>query len=98
VGAYQEILGDLHNLFGDTNTVNVSLGDDGDYEIDEVEPGDTVADALQYVSYNRRDLLDRVRRSVETALRRKTMTLEESRQLLKAYDEGLSGYTYLEHE
>ncbi|MDX2000379.1 MAG: biosynthetic arginine decarboxylase [Thermoanaerobaculia bacterium] len=98
VGAYQEILGDLHNLFGDTNTVNVSLGDDGDYEIDEVEPGDTVADALQYVSYSRRDLLDRVRRSVETALRRKTMTLEESRQLLKAYDEGLSGYTYLEHE
>jgi arginine decarboxylase len=98
VGAYQEILGDLHNLFGDTNTVNVSLGEDGDYEIDEVEPGDTVADALQYVSYARRDLVDRMRRSVESALRRKTMTLEESRQLLKAYDEGLSGYTYLEHE
>jgi arginine decarboxylase len=96
VGAYQEILGDLHNLFGDTNTVHVSLAEDGTYRIDGVVAGDTVADVLRYVRYNRSDLMARVRQAAETALRAKRMTLEESRNLLRLYEEGLAGYTYLE--
>jgi len=97
VGAYQEILGDLHNLFGDTNTVHVSLGEGG-YRIDHVVAGDTVTDVLKYVSYSKEDLMARVRRAAEVAVRQKRMTIEETRQLLKMYDEGLAGYTYLERD
>jgi arginine decarboxylase len=98
VGAYQEILGDLHNLFGDTNTVHVSLDPDEGYTIEGVVNGDTVTDVLRYVRYNRDDLVARVRRAAETALRAKRLTLEESRQLVRTYEEGLSGYTYLEQD
>jgi len=98
VGAYQEILGDLHNLFGDTNTLHVSLGEEGDYHIDHVLTGDTVTDVLRYVSYERSDLIAQVRRFTEKALRAKRITLEESRQLLRVYEQGLSGYTYLERD
>jgi arginine decarboxylase len=98
VGAYQEILGDLHNLFGDTNTLHVSLGEEGGYHIDHVLAGDTVADVLKYVSYDRNDLVANVRRFSEIALRCKRITLEESRNLLRVYEQGLSGYTYLERE
>jgi arginine decarboxylase len=96
VGAYQEILGDLHNLFGDTNTVHVSLDGDGGYKIDHVVAGDTVTDVLQYVSYSKDELIMRVRRSAEQAMRQKRMNIEDSRQLLKMFEGGLSGYTYLE--
>ncbi|HEV2846688.1 MAG TPA: biosynthetic arginine decarboxylase, partial [Thermoanaerobaculia bacterium] len=98
VGAYQEILGDLHNLFGDTNTVHVSLDPEDDYKIEGVINGDTVSDVLRYVRYNREDLVARVRQATEQALRAKRMTFEESRLLLRRYEEGLSGYTYLEQE
>ncbi len=98
LGAYQEILGDLHNLFGDTNTIHVSLDPEEDYKIDGVVAGDTVTDVLRYVRYNRDDLVARVRKAAETALRAKRMTLEESRRLLRSYEEGLSGYTYLEQD
>lgn len=98
VGAYQEILGDLHNLFGDTNTVHVSIAPNGGYHIEAVVSGDTVTDVLQYVSYSREDMVARLRRSIEHALRAKRMTLEDSRQLLKIYEAGLSSYTYLEAE
>jgi arginine decarboxylase len=98
VGAYQEILGDLHNLFGDNNTIHVSLSEDGHYHIDHVLTGDTVADVLKYVSYDHQDLMANVRRFSEIALRAKRITLEESRQLLRVYEQGLSGYTYLERE
>ena len=98
VGAYQEILGDLHNLFGDTNAVQVSLGPSGGYLIDHVVSGDTVTEVLNYVSYSKDDLVARVRRFAEEALRKGTMTLDQSRQLLRAYEDGLSGYTYLERE
>ncbi len=98
VGAYQEILGDLHNLFGDTNTLDVTLNEEGGYHIDHVLTGDTVADVLKYVSYDREDLLANVRRFSEIALRCKRITLEESKQLLRVYEQGLSGYTYLERE
>ena len=95
VGAYQEILGDLHNLFGDTNTVHVSLSPNGEYHLERVVTGDTVTDVLQYVSYSRDELLTRLRSSIERALRANRITLEESRHLLKIYETGLTSYTYL---
>lgn len=98
VGAYQEILGDLHNLFGDTNTVIVSLGEGGNYHIDHVVPGDTVTSVLRYVSYNTEELVAKLRRSTEEAIRQKRMTFEEARQLLRSYEAGMYGYTYLERD
>jgi len=98
VGAYQEILGDLHNLFGNTNTVHVSLGPEGTYHIDHVVPGDTVNDVLKYVNYTRDGMIEKMRKSIETALRTKQMTLEQSRHFLRMFELGLSGYTYLERE
>ena len=80
VGAYQEILGDLHNLFGDTNTVHVQLSPDGDYDVKEVVAGDTVTEVLQFVDYSPRSLVARVRHIAEQALRTKRMTLEETRR------------------
>ncbi len=96
VGAYQEILGDLHNLFGDTNEVHVSVGRDGNYTLAGVEAGETVTDVLRYVGYDRNQLIARVRRLTEKALEEKRVTLEESRTLIRSYEQGLSGYTYLE--
>ncbi|MFH1467761.1 MAG: biosynthetic arginine decarboxylase [Pseudomonadota bacterium] len=96
VGAYQEILGDLHNLFGDTNAVHVSLGEDGSYCIDHVLEGDTVTEVLTYVGYSRAELVTQVRLACEQALRRGDLTLKDSRRLLRAFRNGLDGYTYLE--
>src|SRR5277367_6605815 len=96
VGAYQEILGDLHNLFGDTNAVHVSLGENGNASIDEVIEGDTVREVLQYVQFSSDVLMRSMRKSVERALREKKLTLDESGRLLRFYEDGLNGYTYLE--
>ena len=96
VGAYQEILGDLHNLFGDTNAVHVSVHADGSYHIDHVQEGDTVTEVLEYVEYNKTELIRRVRRAAEKALRKGEITLNESKALMAAYQQGLEGYTYLE--
>ena len=96
VGAYQEILGDLHNLFGDTNSVHVTIEGPGRYTLDSVVEGDTVTDVLNYVSYNKKDLIRKVRAATETALQQQKMSMEESRSLLQAYQRGLEGYTYLE--
>jgi arginine decarboxylase len=98
VGAYQEILGDLHNLFGDTNAVHVRVEKDGGYRIDHVVEGDSVTEVLGYVQYDRADLVRRVRRASEEALRQRAISLEESALLLRRYEEGLSGYTYLEED
>jgi len=97
VGAYQEILGDLHNLFGDTDAVHVKLADDG-YSVQHVVEGDSVTEVLSYVQYNKDDLIARVRRAVEVALREKRLTMAESGRLMKRYEEGLEGYTYLSSE
>jgi arginine decarboxylase len=94
VGAYQEILGDLHNLFGDTDAVHVRLDGD-DYRVDHVVEGDSVTEVLTYVQYSKDDLISRVRRAVEAALRDKRLTMAESGRLLRRYEEGLEGYTYL---
>lgn len=96
VGAYQEILGDLHNLFGDTNVVIVNLDQDGGYELDEVLEGDTVSEVLRYVQYDRKAMVARLRRSCERAVRRGALSLEDSRLFMKNYVAGLEGYTYLE--
>ena len=98
VGAYQEILGDMHNLFGDTNTVHVSADDEGHYDIEHVVSGDIVTEVLEYVDYKREDLVARVRRSAERAIRAKRLTREEARHLMRIYEAGLSGYTYLERD
>jgi arginine decarboxylase len=94
VGAYQEILGDLHNLFGDTDAVHVRLDGD-DYRVEHVVEGDSVTEVLSYVQYSKEDLVARVRRSVENALREKRLTPAESGRLMRRYEEALDGYTYL---
>jgi len=96
LGAYQEILGDLHNLFGDTNAVHVSLDDTGVFNLDAVIKGDTVREVLAYVQYSADELIARMRKDVERAVRCGNITINESRQLLRFYESGLEGYTYLE--
>ena len=96
VGAYQEILGDLHNLFGDTNAVHVSLDEDGNVVLDAVIKGDTVREVLDYVEFDAETLVRKLRHDVELAVREGRMTYEESGRLLEFYEEGLHGYTYLE--
>ena len=96
VGAYQEILGDLHNLFGDTDAVHVRLGDGDRVEIEHLVEGDSVEEVLGYVQYSRSELVERARRAIEIALRENRITVDESARLRRRYDQGLSGYTYLE--
>ena len=96
VGAYQEILGDLHNLLGDTNAVHVKLAEDGTPSIEEVVRGDTVREVLSYVQFNSEELVGKLRKQVEAAVREKKISLEESTLLMRNYEEGMRGYTYLE--
>lgn len=96
VGAYQEILGDLHNLFGDTDAVHVRLSEEGGYEVDHVVEGDEVHQVLAYVQYDQNALKEKVRRLTETALRRGDISLVETRRLRRRYDQGLWEYTYLD--
>ena len=98
VGAYQEILGDLHNLFGDTDAVHVRLDDDGGYIVEHVVEGDEVEQVLEYVQYERRSLIEKVRRTIESAVRQQRMSLEESARLRKRYEQGLKEYTYLSRD
>ena len=95
VGAYQEILGDPHNLFGDTSAVHVDVNEDGTYDIRHLVEGDRVSEVLSYVEYSKRDLMERVRRAAEQALKSGRITFEESGRLLKRYEEGMESYTYL---
>jgi arginine decarboxylase len=95
VGAYQEILGDLHNLFGDTNAIHVKLEGE-DYRLQHVEIGDAVSDVLAYVEFDRRELLQRMRLICEQAHIDKRISLEETGLLLKRYENGLASYTYLQ--
>jgi arginine decarboxylase len=96
LGAYQEILGDLHNLFGDTNAVHIHLEPDGTPNVDTVIKGDTVAEVLHYVQYSAEILTNRVRKDVERAVRAGRLSVAESREFLGFYESGLTGYTYLE--
>jgi arginine decarboxylase len=93
-GAYQEILGDLHNLFGDTNAVHIRLTDDG-YEIHDLVHGDTITEVLNYVQFNAQDLVSTFRRKVANA---RGLTRAEANAFIADYIAGLAGYTYLEGE
>ena len=95
-GAYQETLGDLHNLFGDTHLVHIRYDDDEGWYVDEVIEGDTVGEVLGYLQYDVRELFQAIRRDCERSVRAKRLTAAESRVLLAAYESGLTGYTYLE--
>ena len=95
VGAYQEILGDLHNLFGDTDAVHVSINESG-YHVDDVVEGDTVGEVLSYVQYNLEKLTGQIRRAAEHSIVEGRMTKVEARRLMRYYQEGIAGYTYLE--
>jgi arginine decarboxylase len=96
VGAYQEILGDLHNLFGDTDAVHITVTQNAGYTVDHVVEGDTVTEVLSYVQYNRPELIESIRRASEESILRGTLSRAEARTLMRHYEEGLSGYTYLE--
>jgi arginine decarboxylase len=96
VGAYQEILGDLHNLFGDTNAVHVRLDGNNQVVLDAVIRGDTVREVLDYVQFKSTTLLEQFRKDVETAVREGRIGYEEAGMLLRFYEDGLNGYTYLE--
>lgn len=94
-GAYQEILGDLHNLFGDTDAVHISITDSG-YTVDHYVPGDTVTEVLTYVQFGRAEMVDNVRQFTEESIANGNITKQEAKNLIRHYEEGLSGYTYLE--
>ena len=95
-GAYQEIMGNLHNLFGDTNAVHIQLTPRG-YEIEQVVKGDTVTEVLGYVQYDAEDLVESIRRRTEQALQENRITLAEAQRLLQNYERSLSTYTYLSY-
>ncbi len=95
VGAYQEILGGLHNLFGDTNAVHVELDADGCWQINNVIEGDTIREVLGYVQYNPQELVERLRAAIETSLKCGRLSAEESAKLQKKFKEALESYTYL---
>ncbi len=98
-GAYQEILGDMHNLFGDTNAVHVRLDPQGNgYHIEHVVKGDTVKEVLNFVQYSTDELTHKLRLMVESAVRAGTISFEEAGQFLTKYEQGLAGYTYLERD
>jgi arginine decarboxylase len=96
-GAYQEILGDLHNLFGDTNAVHVRLTGDS-YQIRHVVKGDSISEVLQYVGYTPASMVEAVRHQAEGALARGKLTNEQMRTLLRHYEQALGSYTYLTEE
>jgi arginine decarboxylase len=98
VGAYQETLGDLHNLFGDTHVVHIKLDENGQWWIDEVVEGDSVREVLSYVQYDVNRLAQSIRRECEKAVRTNMMSVSESQALVRLYESGLSGYTYLERD
>ena len=95
VGAYQEILGDMHNLFGDTNAVHVSVKD-GQYHIDQIFDGETVEEVLAYVQYNPKKLVRQLEIWVTKSVKQGKISLEEGKEFLSNYRSGLYGYTYLE--
>ncbi len=96
VGAYQEILGDLHNLFGDTTAIHVTLDQQHGYRIVEIVEGDSVTEVLSYVQYEKPELMRRLRDLTEQALRTGKLELQESALFRKRFEDALAGYTYLE--
>lgn len=96
VGAYQETLGDLHNLLGDTNIVSIQIKKDGDFKFVRELEGDSVADVLSYVEYDTKAMVVQFRESAERAVRKGLITPHERQQIMRAYQKGMRGYTYFE--
>ena len=90
VGAYQETLGDLHNLFGDTHVVSLEISDDGEYTINQEIEGDSVKDVLQYVEYDTKALMGRMKRKAENAIRAGKLTAKDRREVIDAFLEGFT--------
>ena len=97
VGAYQETLGDLHNLFGDTNVVTIGLGNDGGFELMHEQEGDTISEVLSYVEYNPRRMVDDFKMIVERSMKAGKLSPHERREFIAAYKDSIHGYTYFEH-
>jgi arginine decarboxylase len=97
VGAYQEILGDMHNLFGDTNAVHISVNKEG-YHIDQTIDGETIDDVLDYVEFDTKKLVRTLETWVTKSVKQQKITLEEGKEFLNNYRSGLYGYTYLERD
>ena len=96
VGAYQETLGDLHNLMGDTNVASVRVHGDGSFEFVREMSGDSISDVLSYVEYQPQQLLEQLRRTAEQAVRKERITLAQRQALLESFSASLRGYTYYE--
>ncbi len=96
VGAYQETLGDLHNLFGDTNVVSVRFDEKGYYEFVNEIQGDTVEDVLSYVEYDTKYIRNSLRKKAETAVHKGRISANERKSILEVFENGLRGYTYYE--
>lgn len=96
VGAYQETLGDLHNLLGDTNVVSVRVAEDGSFEFVREIRGDSVADVLSYVEYDPRRILEDIRQEAENAVRAGRISPADRFRIMQAFEDGLRGYTYFE--
>jgi len=94
VGAYQETLGDLHNLFGDPNVVTISLDAEGGFDIEHETEGDTIAQVLSYVEYDPNDCLATFRKTVEKAVKAGKVNASERRTMIAAYKNSLAGSTY----
>lgn len=97
-GAYQETLGDLHNLFGDTNVVSIRLNSDGSFDFVKEIHGDTIADVLSYVEYQPRELALRYRNTAEKAVQDGRITARERQKIMNTFNASLQGYTYYEKE
>jgi arginine decarboxylase len=96
VGAYQEILGDLHNLFGDTNAAHIDLDEEGQLIVQNIIRGDSVNEVLRYVQFNGRELINRLQTSVDEAIRQNRIDHRQAGDFVSFYEEALNGYTYLE--
>jgi len=96
VGAYQETLGDLHNLFGDTNVVSVRINPDGSFDVMKEMSGDSIADVLSYVEYHPQTLFETFRARVEEAVRQKQISVKDRQRIVDEYYASLHGYTYYE--
>ena len=98
VGAYQETLGDLHNLFGDTNVVSVRLNEDSTFDFVKEIHGDTIADVLSYVEYEPKEMALRYRNTAERAVKEGRITARDRQQMLKTFSASMQGYTYYERD
>ena len=97
-GAYQEILGDMHNLFGDTDAIHISVSKQGDYSVEHHVEGDSIYDVLKYVGYHKKELMEKIHRTTEAAVMNGKLSREEAGVLLRNYNKGLTGYTYLNNK